>query len=112
MKEGFSRFDAAEYLESEEDVLAYLEAATEDGDPNAIAVALGTIARARNISQLARDTGMTRTGLYKALAAGGNPSFETVVKVAKALGFGLTLTPKVDKTSTVKRAIRKRKQAA
>ena len=66
---------------------------TEDGDPALIAAALGDIARARNMSQLARDTGMTREGLYKALSGEGNPSFATVTKVARALGFKLTLAP-------------------
>lgn len=55
-------------------------------DPAAFAAALGTVARARNMSQLARDTGITREGLYKVLSADGNPSFATVMKVAKAFG--------------------------
>ena len=92
-KAGFRRWDAANYLESEEDIAEYLAAVTEDGDPALIAAALGDIARARNMSQLARDTGMTREGLYKALSGEGNPSFATVTKVARALGFKLTLAP-------------------
>ena len=59
-------------------------------DPAAFAAALGTVARACNMSQLARDTGITREGLYKALSADGNPSFATVLKVLHALGLGLT----------------------
>lgn len=87
--ETFARYDAADYLKSEEDMLAYLEAAMEDGDGAVIATALGNIARARGMMQLARDTGLTREGLYKALSADGNPSLGTVLKVMKALGMRL-----------------------
>ena len=91
----FSRFDAADYLETEEDIAAYLEAVMEEAgdDPAMVARALGTVARARNMSQLARDVGMTREGLYKALSGDGNPSFATIVKVAHALGFKLLIQP-------------------
>lgn len=90
-RESFSRYDTADYLKSEEEVLAYLEAAMEEAgdDPAFIAVALGNIARARGMMQLARDTGLTREGLYKALSAEGNPSLGTVLKVMRALGLGL-----------------------
>jgi probable addiction module antidote protein len=89
----FSRYDTADYLKTEEDISAYLEAVMEEGgdDPQYIAHALGVIARARNISQLARDTGLSREGLYKALSGNGNPSFATVMKIAKALGLRLNL---------------------
>ena len=91
-KESFSRFDAADYLTTEEDNVAYLDAVMDESgdDPAMIARALGTIARARNMSQLARDAGITREGLYKALSEDGNPSFATIVKVAHALGLRLT----------------------
>ena len=91
----FSRFDAADYLKTEEDIALYLEAAMEAAgdDPAFILKALGTIARTRNMSQLARDAGISREGLYKALSADGNPTFETVLKVAKALDLKLTLQP-------------------
>jgi len=91
-KETFSRYDTADYLKDEERILAYLEAAMEaaDEDPALVALALGNIARARNMSQLARDTGLTREGLYKALSGEGNPSFATVLKVAQAMGLRLT----------------------
>lgn len=94
-KETFSRYDAADYLKDEADIAAYLEAVMEDGanDAAAIAHALGDVARARNMSQLARDTGMTREGLYKALSGTGNPSFATVLKVSQALGLKMTFTP-------------------
>ena len=89
----FSRYDTADYLSSEEDIQAYLEAAIEDGDPSMIALALGNIARARNISQLARDTHMSREGVYRALSGQGNPSFATISKLAGALGYRVTLEP-------------------
>jgi probable addiction module antidote protein len=91
-KETFSRYDTADYLKSEEDMLAYLDACMEEGgdDPAFIAVALGNIARAHGMVQLAKETGLTREGLYKALSAEGNPSLGTVLKVLKALGLKLT----------------------
>ena len=84
-----SRWDSSEYLHTEEDIRAYLEAVVEEGggDPAAIVHALGVIARARNMSQLARDAGISREGLYKALSEEGNPTFATVAKIAKALGL-------------------------
>ena len=95
MSEKFTRYDSAEYLKTEDDIAAYIEACMDEGgeDPAFIAQALGVVARARNMSQLARDTGMTREGLYKSLSGEGNPSFATVVKVARALGFKVTLQP-------------------
>jgi probable addiction module antidote protein len=86
-------WDSAEHLKSEEDIRLYLEACLEEGgdDPAFLIHALGVIARAKNMSQLARDTGMTREGLYKALSPDGNPTFATVAKVAKALGLQITV---------------------
>jgi probable addiction module antidote protein len=88
-KEKFSRYDTADYLKSEEDMVAYLEACLEEApdDPALIAAALGDIARARGMVRLAKDTGLTREGLYKALSKDGNPSLGTVLKVMKALGL-------------------------
>jgi probable addiction module antidote protein len=93
-KEKFSRFDTADYLKSEEDMVAYLEASMEEAgdDPAFVAVALGNIARAYGMVRLAKDTGLTREGLYKALSADGNPSLGTVLKVVKALGIKLIPT--------------------
>jgi probable addiction module antidote protein len=91
VKEKFSRYDAADYLETEADIAAYLAACAEEGDPALLVAALGDVARARNITQLAEKTGMTRMGLYKALSGQGNPSFATVSKVAQALGFKITV---------------------
>lgn len=89
--ETFSPYDSADYLVDIEDVAAYLEAALDESgdDPAAIAQALGTIARSGNVSELARRVGMSREGLYKALSVDGNPSFATVMKVAKALRLKL-----------------------
>ncbi len=82
-------YDAAEYLETEEDMAAYLDAAMEDGDPNIIANALGTIARAKGMTQVAKDSGLGRESLYRALSGEGNPEFATIMKVVKALGLRL-----------------------
>ena len=91
----FSRYDAADYLKSEADIAAYLEAVMEEGgdDPSFVARALGDVARARNMSQLARETGLTREGLSKALSGDGNPTLATILKVSKALGLKLTFQP-------------------
>jgi probable addiction module antidote protein len=91
-KEKFSRYDVADYLKSEEDLAAYLDVCMEEAGDDAayIAAALGDIARARGMSQLAKDTGISREGLYKALSPDGNPSLATVLKVVKALGLKLT----------------------
>ena len=85
-------YDAAAYLKSEEECAMYLQAVIEeaDGDSAMIVLALGDIARARGMMQLARDTGLTREGLYKALSPDGNPSFASVMKVCKALGLKLS----------------------
>ena len=94
-KETFSRWDPADYLKSDEDMAAYLQACLEEApdDPTLMVAALGDIARARGMVQLAKETGLTREGLYKALSKDGNPSLGTVLKVLKALG--LKFTPQV-----------------
>jgi len=86
-------YDAAEYLETPEDMAAYLEAALEDGDPAVVVKALGAIARAHGMSQIARETGLGRESLYKALSSEGNPEFATVMKVVRALGLKLHAEP-------------------
>lgn len=85
-------WDAANHLETREDMAAYLEAALEDGDPTLIAAALGDIARSKGMSQIARDTGLGRESLYKALSVEGNPEFATVLKVFQALGLRLQVS--------------------
>lgn len=86
-------YDTVEYLETEEDMAAYLQAALDDGDPAIVIHALGNIARARGMSQIARQTGLRRESLYKALSPDGNPEFATVLKVVKALGIELHAEP-------------------
>ena len=94
MPETFTRWDAAEHLNTKEDVRLYLEAcAAEDpGDGSLIRAALNDISRAQNMSLLARDVGMSREGLYKALSENGNPSFATVMRITRALGMQLRIT--------------------
>ncbi len=89
-----SKWDSAEHLKTEEDIALYLDACFEeaaDDDAPFIAKALGTVARARGMTQLARDTGLGRESLYKALSGEGNPSFETILKVTRALGLRITV---------------------
>lgn len=93
VREKFARYDTADYLESEEDIAAYLTACAEEDDPALFVAALGDVARARNMTHLAELTGMTRMGLYKALSGQGNPSFATVSKVAHALGLRIVVSP-------------------
>ena len=90
-----TRWDSAEHLKTEEDIQLYLEACLEESgdDPNAIIHAFSVIARAKNMTKLAKESGLTREGLYKALSPDGNPTFATVTKVARALGFKLTVQP-------------------
>jgi len=89
----FKRFDAASYLKDPEDIAAYLDVVSEEGDPAQLIAALNSVARARNMSQLAREADLTREGLYKALSPDGNPSFATVSRIAKALGLRVELHP-------------------
>ncbi len=85
------RWDSAEHLKTDEDMVMYLQACMDEAgdDPAFIAKALGTIARAKGMSQLAKDTGLGRESLYKALSGEGNPSFGTILKVMHALGIKL-----------------------
>jgi probable addiction module antidote protein len=80
-------WDVVEHLQSEEDMVAYLDAALEEGDASLIAAALGDIARAKGMSHVARETGLGRESLYKTLSPNGNPEFATVLKVMGALGL-------------------------
>ena len=84
-------FDMANHLGSEEEITEYLRQVLEDNDPAELAGALGDIARARGMTQLARDTGLSRESLYKSLSGERAPSSETLFKVMQALGFKLTL---------------------
>lgn len=95
MAEKFTRYATTEYLKTDADMAAYLDACLQEAgdDPAFIAHALGVIARARGMTQLARDTGLARENLYKALSAEGNPEFGTILKVVKALGLKLHAGP-------------------
>lgn len=84
-------FDAADYLKTDEDIEAYLEAALEENDPVFFQKALGTVARAQGVQAVAARSSMTRAGVYKALSEEGNPSFGNVLKVVNALGYRLTV---------------------
>ena len=94
MSESFTAWDATAQLRSREDARLYLEACAEEdpGDGSLIRAALNDIARAENMSRLAREAGMSREGLYKALSADGNPTFSTVMKITRALGMQLRIT--------------------
>ena len=88
-----SNFDASEYTENEEDAIAYLNAAAETGDPALLQAAIGDIAKARGMGQIAKEAGVGRESLYKSLNKEGNPSFRTIVKVVDALGGRLVIEP-------------------
>lgn len=87
------RWDSAEHLQTEEDIRLYLAACFDEAgdDPAFIAKALGNVARARSMTQLAKDTGLGRESLYKALSGEGNPSFGTILKVIHALGLKINV---------------------
>lgn len=87
MKVKTTAYDSAAYLKTKEDVAAYLEAAFEEGDVALIAHALGVVARAEGMTEVAKQAGLTRASLYKALSGEGNPEFSTVLKVVQALGL-------------------------
>jgi probable addiction module antidote protein len=87
-----TRWDTADHLQTTGDIAAYLEAVFEDGDPALINHALGVVARAKGMTEIAELTGMGRQSLYKALSADGHPEFSTVLHVVRALGLRLTVT--------------------
>jgi probable addiction module antidote protein len=91
MKPGFKKYDVVDYLKSDEEMVMYLEACFEEAGDDAafIAAALGDIARAKGMSAIAAETGLTREGLYRTLSKDGNPSFSAVLKVMKAMGLKL-----------------------
>ncbi|MHA6731783.1 addiction module antidote protein [Devosia sp. A369] len=87
------KYDSAEYLTSDEAVLAYLQEAIDSDDPKMVSHALGVVARARGMSQIARDAGVSRESLYRTLSDEGNPEFGTVMKIVRALGMKLSVAP-------------------
>ena len=84
-------WDASEYLKTEQDIIDYLDAAAETGDPTLTQAAIGDVAKARGMGQIAEAAGVGRESLYKSLSKDGNPSFQTIVKVVQALGGRLTI---------------------
>ncbi len=86
-------FDPAEYLDDSESIAAYMTEALESGDPAFVADALGVVARARGMTDVAREAGVSRESLYRALSADGNPEFATVLRVMQALGLRLHAAP-------------------
>ena len=88
-----SIWDVSEYLETEEDIAAYLNAVIEEGDPTLLQAALGDVAKARGMSSIAKEAGVSRESLYKSLSENGNPSFQTISKVSRALGLQMNFTP-------------------
>ena len=89
----FTSFDAADYLDSDEAVAAYLSAALDDDNPDLFLTAVKDVARARGMTQLAKDTGLGRESLYKALSPGARPRYDTILKVVRALGVTLHAAP-------------------
>ncbi len=87
-------FDAAEYLDSEEAIAEYLSAALEESDPAIFLAALADVAKARGMTKMAKDAGLGRESLYKALAPGAKPRYDTVLKLARAAGVKLRMEPR------------------
>lgn len=99
-----TKWDGADFLDTPEAIAAYIEAAFEDGDPRVIAHALGNVARAKGIGQIAKEAGVTRAGLYKALTADGDPRLSTLLGVTRALGVKLTTAPSAPRKARRSRA--------
>ncbi len=86
-----TRWDVTEYLDSDERIAGYLDAVFEDGDPALIKAAIGDVARAKGMTEVAAKSGISRAGLYKALGENGNPSFETMAAIMKAIGVRIAV---------------------
>ncbi|WP_294440468.1 addiction module antidote protein [uncultured Slackia sp.] len=97
MKTRFSEFDIAEYLKSEEDIAEYLNAVAEYDDPEFFQAALGDVARARGMTNMAKQTGLSRENLYRALSKDGNPRLKTLEKIFDALGIEVVFRKKTPK---------------
>jgi probable addiction module antidote protein len=97
----YAPFDAADYLKSddEESLADFLSVAAEDPNPDVLLSALAAVAKARGMTQIAKDTGLGRESLYKALAAGSHPRFETVSTILRALNMRLVVVPNDDKAA-------------
>jgi probable addiction module antidote protein len=94
-KETFSKYDPAEYIETKEDVIAFLEGALEENDSEFLFKTIGYIARSKGMAQIAKELNLNREGLYTALSPQGNPSFVTIARVLDNLGFQLSVKQKV-----------------
>jgi probable addiction module antidote protein len=92
-KTTFSRFDAAAYLNNDAVIAEYLAAAAEESDPDVFIAALGNVAKARGMAQIAKDAGLGRESLYKALSMGAHPRYETINAVMHAIGVKFSVTP-------------------
>ena len=90
MKAQFFEWDTSEYLETEEDIAAYLAVVFEEGDPDVIALAIGDVAKARGMTEIAKKAGVSRESLYKSLRKGGDPRLTTLIGVMNSLGMRLT----------------------
>jgi len=90
-------FDPAEYLDDSESIAAYMSEALETEDPAFVADALGVVARARGMSEVAREAGVSRESLYRSLSTDGNPEFATVLRVIRAMGLRLSVSPIIHK---------------
>lgn len=93
MMDNFAKFDAVDYLDNEETIAEYLTAALEDENPDVFLAAIADVAKARGMSAIAQSTGLGRESLYKALAPGAKPRYDTILKVLHGLGVKLTVTP-------------------
>ncbi len=91
-KTAIREYETARYLDSEEMISEYLSACLEDPNPDVFLAALGEVAKARGVAQLAKDTGLSRESLYKTFSPGTKPRFETILKISKALGVPLGIT--------------------
>jgi probable addiction module antidote protein len=105
MKTRTTRFDAADYLDSEERQVAYITAALETGDADFVRDALGIVARARGMGEIAKGAGLNRESLYKALGEAGNPEFNTIMRVIRAMGLILSARPAPTVRASKKRRV-------
>jgi probable addiction module antidote protein len=96
-KPKIERYDVIDYLNDDEDILTYLNAALEDGHPDVVAMAIGNVARARGMSRIAKRCGLGRESLYKSLSDAGNPEFRTVLRVLKTMGIRLRVEAAPDR---------------
>jgi probable addiction module antidote protein len=100
-----TRFDAADYLGTEKRQVAYITVALESGDADFVRDALGLVARARGMSEIAKNAGLNRESLYRALGASGNPEFSTVMRIVRALGLTLSARPVGTARSSTRRRV-------